>query len=96
MYISRLWLELAEAEAGAARLSRAKQAIELNALAMRYPVMGNDYYWKNRYEVQLAAVAAILPPEEVAAAQEWGRNRELWATAVEVLAALEAESTYPE
>jgi tetratricopeptide (TPR) repeat protein len=92
MYISQLWLKLAEVEAGAARLSRAEQAIELNALAMRYPAINNDSFWKNLCEAQIAAVAAILPPAEIAAAQERGRNRDLWATAAEVLAALESEA----
>jgi predicted ATPase len=66
-----------------------ERAIELYTLAEReFP---RDDPWRAAvYQRELTAVAAALPAEAAAAAQERGRARELWATARELLAELEA------
>ncbi len=67
------------------------RAVELYALATsRYPVVANSHWFEDVAGKHIAAVAATLPPDVVAAAQEQGRARGLWATAEELLAELES------
>jgi tetratricopeptide (TPR) repeat protein len=66
-----------------------ERAVELYALASRYPFVGNSRWFEDIAGKHIAAVAAGLPPEVVAAAQERGRARDLEATVAELLAELE-------
>ena len=63
--------------------------MELYALASRYPFVANSRWFEDVAGKHIAAVAATLPPEVVAAAQECGRARDLGATVAELLAELE-------
>ena len=65
------------------------RAVELYALALRYPHVANSRWFEDVAGKPIAAVAATLPPDVVAAAQERGRARDLWATAQELLEELE-------
>jgi tetratricopeptide (TPR) repeat protein len=58
-----------------------EQAVELYALASRYRYIANSRWFEDVVGKHITAVAANLPPEVVAAAQERGRARDLWATA---------------
>jgi tetratricopeptide (TPR) repeat protein len=62
-----------------------ERAVELYALASRYPFVANSRWFEDVAGKQIAAVAATLPPEVVAAAQERGRARDLWDTAAELV-----------
>jgi tetratricopeptide (TPR) repeat protein len=66
----------------------AEQAVELYALASRYPFVANSRWFEAIAGKHIAAVAATLPPDVVAAAQERGRARDLGATVKEVLTEL--------
>jgi tetratricopeptide (TPR) repeat protein len=65
-----------------------ERAVELYALASRYPYVGHSRYWEDLAGRHIAAVAATLPPEVVAAAEARGRARDLAATVTELLAEL--------
>ena len=65
-----------------------ERAVELYALASRYNRVANSQWYEDVIGKHIAAVAATLPPDVVAAAQERGRTRDLWATAEELLAEL--------
>jgi predicted ATPase len=67
----------------------AERAVELYALASRYPHVANSRLWEDIAGQHIAALAATLPPDVVAAAQERGRARDLWATVEELLIELE-------
>jgi predicted ATPase/DNA-binding SARP family transcriptional activator len=67
----------------------AERAVELYALASRYPYVANSRWFEDVAGKHIAAVAATLRPEVVAAAQEQGKARDLWATAAELLVELE-------
>jgi predicted ATPase/DNA-binding SARP family transcriptional activator len=69
---------------------RVERAVELYALASRYPVVGNSRWFEDVAGRQIEAAAQVLPPEVVAAAQERGRARDVWATAQELLEELGA------
>jgi tetratricopeptide (TPR) repeat protein len=62
-----------------------ERAVELYALASRYPHVANSRWFEAVAGKEIAAVAAALPPDVVAAAQERGRARDLWKTAEELL-----------
>ncbi len=62
-----------------------ERAVELYALASRYPLVANSRWFEGVAGKHIAAVAATLPPEVVAAAQERGRARDLEATVAELL-----------
>jgi hypothetical protein len=64
--------------------------VELYALASRYPVTANSRWTEHTYGRRIAAIAAALPPEVVAAAQERGRTRDLDTTVTELLTELES------
>jgi hypothetical protein len=72
-----------------ARRGQCARAIELYALASYYPFVPNSRMARDIVGRHIAAVAATLPPEVVAAAQERGRARDLWATMEELLEELE-------
>jgi hypothetical protein len=71
-----------------AKRGQAEQAAEVYALAERYPYVSNSRFWEDVVGKHVAAAAATLPAEIVAAAQERGRARELWATVEGLLAKL--------
>jgi tetratricopeptide (TPR) repeat protein len=70
----------------------AEGALELYALASRYTHVANSAWFENVIGKHISAAAATLPPEVVAAAQERGRARDLWATADELSAELEGDA----
>jgi hypothetical protein len=65
------------------------RGVELYALASRYIYVANSRWFEDVAGRQIAAVAATLPPDIVAAAQERGRSRDLWETAAELLEELQ-------
>jgi tetratricopeptide (TPR) repeat protein len=66
-----------------------ERAVELYALASRYPHVANSRWYEDVVGKHIAAVAATLPPDVVTAAQERGRARDLWETAEELLEELD-------
>jgi predicted ATPase len=71
------------ADAGDAEL-----AVELYALALRYPGVSNSHWFEDVVGGHVMTATAKLPPEVVAAAQERGRGRDLEATAKELVVEL--------
>ena len=67
-----------------------ERAVEVYALAYRYPLVANSRWFEDVFGPHIEEVAAALPPEVVAAARERGRARDLEATVKELLAELEA------
>jgi len=65
-----------------------ERAVEVYALASRYPLVANSRWFEDVVGRHIAAVAATLPPDMVAAAQERGRSRDLDATVAELLVEL--------
>jgi tetratricopeptide (TPR) repeat protein len=65
-----------------------ERAVELYALASRYPFVGKSRWFEDVAGKHIAAVAATLPPQVVATAQERGRARDMKATVAELLAEL--------
>jgi predicted ATPase/DNA-binding SARP family transcriptional activator len=63
----------------------AERALQLYALASRYPFVANSHWFEDVAGKHIAAIATTLPPQVVAAAQERGRARDLWETAAELL-----------
>ena len=68
---------------------KVERAVELYALASRYPYVGNSRWFEDVFGRHIAVVAATLPPEVVTAAQARGRARDPGATAAEMLEELE-------
>jgi tetratricopeptide (TPR) repeat protein len=68
-----------------------ERAVELYALASRYPFVANSRWFEDVAGRYIAAIAATLPPDVVAAAQERGRARDLEATILELVAELEGQ-----
>jgi tetratricopeptide (TPR) repeat protein len=66
-----------------------ERAVELYALASRYPYVANSHGFEEATGRHIAAAVATLPPEVVAAAQERGRARDLDETVKELLVELE-------
>jgi tetratricopeptide (TPR) repeat protein len=64
--------------------------VKCYALASRYPFVANSRWYEDVVGKPIAAAAAALPAEVVAAAQERGQATELEATAGELLAELES------
>ena len=62
-----------------------QRAIEIYALASRYPYVPNSRWVQDVAGKHIAAIAETLPPDVVAAAQERGRALDLWATVEELL-----------
>jgi DNA-binding SARP family transcriptional activator/predicted ATPase len=65
-----------------------ERAVELYALASRYPLMAKSRWFADVIGEQIAAAAATLPPERVASAEKRGRARDLEATASGLLTEL--------
>jgi tetratricopeptide (TPR) repeat protein len=65
------------------------QAVELYALALRYAIISNSRWFEDVAGREIAALAASLPLEVAAAAQERGRRRDLQETALELLVEIE-------
>jgi tetratricopeptide (TPR) repeat protein len=86
------FMELMVALAGIALLladkGEAERAVELYALASRHPFVANSHWFEDVIGQHIAAVAATLPPQVAATAQERGRSRDLEATAAQLLAEL--------
>jgi tetratricopeptide (TPR) repeat protein len=72
-----------------------ERAVELYAVASQSPFVANSQWFEDVAGKHIAAAAQALPPGVVAAAQERGRARDLWDTARDLLAELEAESSDP-
>src|SRR5690606_24852452 len=66
-----------------------QRAVELYALAWRYPILANAQSSIDSFGKSLDTVVAMLPPKIAAAAQARGRALDLWETA----AALDDELT---
>ena len=62
-----------------------ERAVELYALASRYPFVGNSRWHELVFGRHIDAVAATLPPDVVASAQERGRAREMATTLAELV-----------
>jgi tetratricopeptide (TPR) repeat protein len=67
------------------------QAVEVYALASRYSNVAKSRWFEDVVGHHIAAVAATLPPDVVAAAQERGQARDLETTAAELLVELGEE-----
>ena len=65
------------------------RAVELYALASRYPIVANSRWFEDVAGKHIATAATTLPPDVVAAAQERGRARDLDETVKELLVELE-------
>jgi tetratricopeptide (TPR) repeat protein len=74
-----------------ADLGHKERAIDLYELASRHPAVARSRWPADVVRQPIAAVAAALPPDVVAAAEERGRARDLEATMAELLAELEKE-----
>jgi hypothetical protein len=61
------------------------RAVELYALATRYPYVANSRWFEDVAGREISSAAEALSPEVVARAQERGRARDLWATVEELL-----------
>jgi tetratricopeptide (TPR) repeat protein len=61
-------------------------AVEIYALTMTSPMLANAALIQDLIGSFMDAITKPLPPEAVAAAQERGRQRDLWETAAELLA----------
>jgi tetratricopeptide (TPR) repeat protein len=69
----------------AADQGSAERAVELYAVASRFPYVADSRWFEDVVGRRIATIAAALPPEVVAAAQERGRARDPAATAAELL-----------
>jgi hypothetical protein len=67
-----------------------ERAIELYALATRYPFVANSRWFEDIFGQEIAAAASTLPPPRVSAAQERGQARDFGHTIQEILGALTA------
>ncbi len=63
-------------------------AVELYALASRYPYLGRSRWYQDLFELSITKAAAALPPGSVKAAEERGRSRDVMATLSELLTEL--------
>ena len=68
-----------------------ERAVELYALASRYPFVANSCWFADVAGNTLAEVAATLPAERVAVLRERGRTRDLKATAAKLFAELSSQ-----
>jgi tetratricopeptide (TPR) repeat protein len=68
----------------------AERALELYSLASCHGYVANSQWFEDVAGKEIAAVAATLPPDVVAAAQDRGRALDLWETAEELLEGLHA------
>lgn len=73
-----------------ADLGRQEQAVELYALATRYPYVANSRWFEDVFGQHIASAATTLLPNVITTAQERGKARNLEATLKELLAEVEA------
>jgi predicted ATPase len=78
------------ASSNPADLGQVERAVEIYALASRYGHVAQSRLCEDVVGRHIAAVAAALPPDVLAAAQERGLVRDLWSTVEELLAELQA------
>jgi hypothetical protein len=69
-----------------------ERAVEVYALALRHATVENSRWLDDVFGRHIAAVAATLPADVVATAQERGRARDLDVTVAELLTEREAEA----
>ena len=85
----RTILPVLEALPAAARLlclhEEPALAVEIYALAMTYPMLAKSTLIEDLAGRYIDEAAKMLPPDIVAAAEEQGRQRDLWKTAAELL-----------
>ena len=62
-----------------------ERAVDLAALVLRFPVAAHSHWFKDVAGREISAAADSLPPDVVAAAQERGRERDIWETASSLL-----------
>jgi hypothetical protein len=62
-----------------------ERAVELYALASRYPYVANSRWFEDVAGRHITSASNALPPQAVEAAKERGRARDLWETATELL-----------
>jgi tetratricopeptide (TPR) repeat protein len=74
-----------------AHCGQVEGAAELYALASCQPVISDWHWFEDIAGQQIAAAAAALPPDTVAAARARGRARDMNSTIAELLAELEGE-----
>jgi hypothetical protein len=67
---------------------KVERAVELYALASRYPFVAQSRWFADVTGDTLAEIAATLPAERVVILQESGRTRDMEATVAELLAEL--------
>ena len=65
-----------------------EHAVELYALASRYPLVAKSRWFADVMGKEIAAAAATLPAKQVALLKERGRARNLKATTAELLSEL--------
>jgi hypothetical protein len=68
-----------------------ERAVELYALASGMPIVSNSRWFEDAVGRHIAAAAATLPPDTIAAAQARGRARDLKSTITELLVELGEE-----
>jgi len=68
-----------------------ERAVELYALISRYPLVAKSHFVEDFVGRNISLAAASLPADVVATAQARGRVRDLWDTAVELIAEFESD-----
>jgi predicted ATPase/DNA-binding SARP family transcriptional activator len=68
-----------------ASVGELERAVELFALALRYPYIANSRWFEDVVGKHITAAAASLQPDVITAAQERGRVQDLWSTTEELL-----------
>jgi len=66
-----------------------ERAVELYALASRYPLISNSRWFEDMAGKCIITLAETLPPHVLAAAQARGRAQDLEATVADLLVELE-------
>ena len=84
------------ASAGEVGPAQRERAVEIYALASRYPFVANSRWFYDVFGRHIDAIAANLPPEVAEAARERGRARDLQATVKELLVELEGKQSAPQ
>lgn len=73
-----------------------ERAIEVYALALRYPFISRAHFYQDVAGKPVSAVATTLPHEVVQAAQDRGRAQDPWTTVKNLLSELEADTEHLE
>ena len=69
-------------------VDQVEQAVETYTVASNYPLVAHSRWFADVAGQRIAALAAELRPDVVAAARERGRAKDLWVTAEELVAEL--------